>query len=326
MIRLGTDAADLERAAHWLREGRLVALPTETVYGLGADASNRHAVRAIFAAKGRPADHPVIVHLPDAGAIDAWAREVPVAARRLAEAFWPGPLTLVLKRAATVDPVITGGQDTVGLRVPRHPVALALLRRFGGALAAPSANRFGHVSPTTADHVLDEFDDEVAAVVDGGACEVGLESTIIDLSGESPKLLRPGMIPLAELEAVLGYALDEAGEGEGPKASGRLPSHYAPEAPVRVVEPSELASAMAKARAAGSVAVLARTPAAPRGHEGENGMDWFSMPAGPVEYARALYAELRRADDRAPAVILVEAVPDTPHWKAIRDRLRRAAA
>lgn len=326
MIRLGTDAADLARAAHWLREGRLVALPTETVYGLGADASNRHAVRAIFAAKGRPADHPVIVHLPDASAIDAWAREVPVAARRLAEAFWPGPLTLVLKRAATVDPVITGGQDTVGLRVPGHPVALALLRRFGGALAAPSANRFGHVSPTTADHVLDEFADEVAAVVDGGACEVGLESTIIDLSGESPKLLRPGMIPLADLEAVLGCALAEAGEGEGPKASGRLPSHYAPEAPVRVVEPSELASAVAKARAAGSVAVLARTPAADRGQEGENGVDWFPMPTGPVEYARALYAELRRADEGAPAVILVEAVPDTPEWKAIRDRLRRAAA
>lgn len=326
MIRLGTDPADLERAASWLREGHLVALPTETVYGLGADASNRHAVRAIFAAKGRPVDHPVIVHLPDRGAIDAWAREVPVAARRLAEAFWPGPLTLVLKRAATVDPVITGGQDTVGLRVPGHPVALALLRCFGGALAAPSANRFGHVSPTTADHVVDEFGGEVAAVIDGGACEVGLESTIIDLSGESPKLLRPGMIPVSELEAVLGSALDEADEDEGPKASGRLPSHYAPEAPVQVVGSSALDSVIAQARSGGTVAVLARTPAANRGNRGENDVDWVLMPTDPLDYARALYAELRRADDRSPAIILVEAVPDTSDWKAIRDRLQRAAA
>lgn len=326
MIRLGTDDADLERGASWLREGALVALPTETVYGLGADASSPDAVRRIFAAKGRPADHPVIVHLPSASAIDDWASEVPEPARRLAERFWPGPLTLILKRSDRVDDVITGGQDTVGLRVPGHPVALALLQRFGGALAAPSANRFGHVSPTTADHVLAEFGDEVAAVIDGGACAVGLESTIVDLSGDVPRLLRPGMISRADIERVLDRSLETAAEGEGPKASGRLPSHYAPQAPLRVVEASELGLAVARARSEGRVAVLARTDSSAN-HTGDgSGLRWISMPAEPADFARVLYAELRRADQESPSVILVEAVPDAPEWSAIRDRLRRAAA
>ncbi|NKI34804.1 threonylcarbamoyl-AMP synthase [Wenzhouxiangella sp. XN79A] len=322
MIRLGVGAVDLERAAGWLREGRLVALPTETVYGLGADASNPDAVRRIFAAKGRPPDHPVIVHLPDAAALDGWAGEVPEAARRLAAAFWPGPLTLVLKRGPQVDDVITGGQQTVGLRVPAHPVAAALLQRFGGALAAPSANRFGHVSPTTADHVLDEFGDEVKAVIDGGPCTVGLESTIVDLSGERPRLLRPGMIPLADLETVLGHPLDQAGEGEGPKASGRLPSHYAPRASLAVVAVDALAGAIARAMETGSVAVLSRRPAPER----DVRVAWQQLPDAPADYARELYAAMRRADAAGPACILVEAVPDGPDWQAIRDRLARAAA
>jgi L-threonylcarbamoyladenylate synthase len=322
MIRLGVDAADLERAAGWLREGRLVALPTETVYGLGADASNPEAVRRIFAAKGRPADHPVIVHLPDAASLDGWARDVPESARRLAAAFWPGPLTLVLKRGAKVNDVITGGQDTVGLRVPSHPIATALLQRFGGALAAPSANRFGHVSPTTADHVLGEFGDEVQAVIDGGPCTVGLESTIVDLSGERPRLLRPGMIPLADLEAVLGVGLDEAGEGEGPKASGRLPSHYAPRAPLSIVAPDVLDESVERVLESGAVAVLSRRPARGR----DDRVAWQRLPDTPDDYARELYAALRRADAVSPACILVEAVPEAPAWRAVRDRLARAAA
>lgn len=326
MIRLGIDAADLERAAGWLREGRLVAMPTETVYGLAADAANPDAVRRVFAAKGRPADHPVIVHLPDAGSVDGWARDVPEAARRLAAAFWPGPLTLVLKRGPRVDNVITGGQSTVGLRVPAHPVAQALLKRFGGALAAPSANRFGHVSPTTAAHVMKEFDaesePEVVAVLDGGACDVGLESTIVDLSGEVPRLLRPGMISVADIERVIGEPLAETDDGEGPRASGRLPSHYAPEAPLELVAADALDAAVAKALRQGSVAVLAR-----RATDARNGRcGWFRLPERPEAYARELYAALRRADARKPAVILVEAVPATPDWQAIRDRLRRASA
>ncbi|MBY6203482.1 L-threonylcarbamoyladenylate synthase [Halomonas denitrificans] len=322
MIRLGIDASDLERAAGWLREGRLVAIPTETVYGLAADAANPDAVRRVFAAKGRPADHPVIVHLPDAGSLDGWAADVPAAARRLAAAFWPGPLTLILKRGPRVDDVITGGQSTVGLRVPAHPIAQALLKRFGGALAAPSANRFGHVSPTTAAHVIDEFDDEVVAVLDGGACDVGLESTIVDLSGDAPRLLRPGMIAAADLEEVIGMPLAEAPENEGPRASGRLPSHYAPEAPLRLVAPEALDATVAEALETGSVAVLAR-----RGPDAlHDQCRWFRIADRAEDYARELYATLRRADARGPAVILVEAVPEGPDWQAIRDRLRRAAA
>ena len=322
MIRLGVDAADLGRAAGWLREGRLVALPTETVYGLGADASNPDAVRRIFAAKGRPADHPLIVHLPDAASLEGWARDVPDAARYLAAAFWPGPLTLVLKRGPKAGDVITGGQDTVGLRVPAHPVAQALLKEFGGALAAPSANRFGHVSPTTAEHVIDEFSDKVDAVIDGGPCEVGLESTIVDCSGERPQLLRPGMISQAELEAVLGDSLSEAGQGQGPKASGRLPSHYAPNAALTIVDARTLDAAVTEALGDGPVAVLARRPPGMR-HEG---LRWLQLPETPAEYARELYASLRRADSSSPSRILVEAVPERPEWRAILDRLSRAAA
>lgn len=322
MRHLNVSDEDLQTAADLLRAGALVAFPTETVYGLGADAANPAAVRAIFAAKGRPADHPVIIHLPSADALDAWASEVPEAARRLAAAFWPGPLTLVLNKAPSVDPVITGGQDTIGLRVPAHPAARGLLKKFGGALAAPSANRFGHVSPTTAAHVLSEFDTGVAAVVDGGACEVGLESTIVDLTGDEPRLLRPGMIGVPALEAVLETPLITAGDAEGPRASGRLPSHYAPRAAVRLVLAEALEEASAVASAEGPVAVLARH-APPRQRDR---VDWHTLPATPEAYARALYATLRAADDKFPTCILVERVPGEPAWQAIADRLERAAA
>ncbi len=319
---LGTGAADLEVAVGLLRAGRLVAFPTETVYGLGADASNPEAVRAIFAAKGRPADHPVIVHLPSADAMDGWAADVPETARRLAAAFWPGPLTLVLHKAAAVDPVVTGGQDTVGLRVPAHPAALALLERFGGALAAPSANRFGHVSPTTAQHVIDEFDQGVAAVIDAGPCDVGLESTIVDLSGATPRLLRHGMISPGALAEVIGAPLREAEAREGPRASGRLRSHYAPRARLRLVARDDLDALLAQAAPGLRVAVLARraVPVSP------SSVNWIELPADPEPYAQRLYAALREADATDPSVILVEQVPDAPAWRAIADRLARAAA
>lgn len=327
MIRLSDSVADLERAASFLRAGKLVAFPTETVYGLGADASDPAAVAAIFRVKGRPADHPVIVHLPTADDLDAWAQDIPDGARRLSRRFWPGPLTLVLPRAAGVADAITGGQDTVGLRVPGNPVALALLESFGGALAAPSANRFGHVSPTTAAHVQTEFEeafgDEIAAVVDGGPCTVGVESTIVDLTGSRPRLLRSGMIPVEALEVELGEPVVRGCDEEGPRASGRLASHYAPAASVELVAPAALEARVSAARRAGErVAVLAL-------HESQavaDGSIWIEMSRQPARYARALYADLRRADENHPDRILVEVPPDAPGWEAILDRLRRASA
>lgn len=321
MLRLGIGKTDLERAAKLLRAGELVAFPTETVYGLGADASNPDAVARIFEAKGRPADHPVIVHLSSASLLQDWARNVPGAALRLADAFWPGPLTLVLERASGVSDLITGGQDTIGVRVPNHPVALALLRAFGGALAAPSANRFGRVSPTTADHVIAEFGDEVAAVIDAGPCPVGVESTIVDLTGDRPRLLRPGMIRNAALETVLGEALERPGAGQGPRASGRLESHYAPSAPVELVAPEALPARVEAAVHSGEHPVVLGWSGVPAGEA----VTMIAMPRRPLQYARRLYAELRNADARAPDRIVVELPPETAGWDAIRDRLTRAA-
>lgn len=322
MLRLRPDDNGIRRAVELLRSGRLVAFPTETVYGLGADASNPEAVRAIFAAKGRPADHPLIVHLPDVALLPEWVAQVPETARRLADAFWPGPMTLILERSERVSGVVTGGQDSVGVRVPNHPVARALLCAFEGAVAAPSANRFGHVSPTTADHVMDEFGDEVAAVVDGGACPVGLESTIVDLTDERPRLLRLGMIPEHSIVAVLGCKLDRPGDDQGPRASGRLATHYAPSVPLERVQAAQLRMRIDECVAAGEkIAVLAFSePATPAGR-----VLWSALPSRPVHYARALYRELRAADAHAPDRILVEMPPDSSGWEAIHDRLRRAA-
>ncbi len=324
MQRLPTDRTGIARAAKWLRAGRLVAFPTETVYGLGADASNPAAVRHIFAVKGRPADHPLIVHLPAAAAMSEWAASMPAAAQRLAQAFWPGPLTLVLPRRADVDAVVTGGQDTIGLRVPEHPVAQALLQAFGGGLAAPSANRFGHVSPTTAEHVMSEFaDSDVAAVLDGGACKVGLESTIVDVSTDCPRLLRPGMIAHEQLQRVLGAPLAIAADDEGPRASGRLISHYAPTAAVALVESAQLAASVAAELSAGKRVCVLGYSTCP---DAQTQLGWIDMPTAPADYARRLYAELRRADSSNPDLIIIERPPDNSGWCAINDRLQRAAA
>lgn len=324
-MRLSADTPEaIADAASILARGGLVAFPTETVYGLGADARNPEAVARVFRAKGRPADHPLIVHLADSSQIAQWAREIPAEAWRLAERFWPGPLTLILKRAADVPDAVTGGQDTVGLRVPEHPVALALLRAFGDGIAAPSANRFGRVSPTSAAHVIAEFGNEVDCVIDGGSCRVGLESTILDLSGDQPRLLRPGAVTSEALATVLGTApaLRVAGS---PRAPGNLPSHYAPATPLRLVETGSIEpTVQALVDSGHTVAVLSRQPP-PASLEDTSHCRWAPMPADADEYGHVLYARLRETDAWGCDCIVVELPPATSAWKAARDRLWRAA-
>jgi L-threonylcarbamoyladenylate synthase len=313
---------DITRAAAQLKAGELVAFPTETVYGLGADASNTDAVRKVFVAKGRPADHPLIVHIADTVQLSNWAREIPHAVHTLAQKFWPGPLTLVLKRHPNVPDAVTGGQDTVAIRVPSHPVARALLRAFGGGIAAPSANRFGRVSSTTAAHVREEFGDAVACVLDGGATDVGIESTIVDCSGAAPTLLRPGMITPQQIEAVLGKPL-AAPQAKTPRVSGMLDKHYAPQTPLMQMEGDlvvELAHSLV--RQGKHVAVLARTKLQPL----LDNLTWVAAPVDAAGYAHDLYANLRALDHAGCDAILVEQPPDEAEWLAIRDRLNRAAA
>ena len=312
-------AAIAEAVAH-LRASELVAFPTETVYGLGADAGNATAVHRIFAAKGRPPDHPVIVHLADAQHAADWARAMPEGARRLAAAFWPGPLTLILPRAAHVSDLITGGQDSVGLRVPSHPVARDLLAAFGGGIAAPSANRFGRISPTTAAHVDDDLGRAVALILDGGACPVGIESTIVAFTDDEPALLRPGGIGVDDLARVLGRA-PRAPDAAAPRASGTLASHYAPRTPALLIAPNALRAEIAQLSARDErVAVLARTVAQPADFAGV----WITAPAGAAGYAHDLYANLRSLDSADADAIAIEAVPGDDEWLAIRDRLTRA--
>lgn len=315
---------DIPQAVALLRRGELVALPTETVYGLGADAMNPEACAKIFAAKGRPSDHPLIVHLPDAEQLPQWARAIPKEAIALARAFWPGPLTLILKKHEDVPDLVTGGQDTVGLRVPNHPVALALLRAFDGGIAAPSANRFGRISPTTAAHVREELGDRVPLILDGGPCQVGLESTILDLSRDVPVILRPGAIGVDEIARVIGRrprlrGEDEAGQGgeAAPRVSGALAAHYAPRTPLVLVAGADLAGCVQPGDA-----VLARSP---RPAELPADVRWVVAPSDAVAYGHDLYAVLRDLDASGCRRILVETPPATSDWSAITDRLGRAA-
>jgi len=315
--------ANVSRAAALLRAGELVAFPTETVYGLGADARNAQAIAKIFTAKGRPADHPLIVHLPDVSHLERWAVEIPAAAAKLAAAFWPGPLTLILKRHAAVLDAVTGGQDTVGLRVPNHPVALQVLREFDGGVAAPSANRFGHVSPTTAAHVREELGDAVAMILDGGPCAVGIESTILDLSGAAPRILRPGMLDADAIGAVLGGLPEFGGQQNAPRVSGSLEAHYAPRTPLQLVATADLAATAGRALAAGRrIAVLAARPLA-LDHQN---LAWRPASADPAQFAHDLYARLRELDAMGCDAILVAAPPADEAWRAVADRLRRASA
>jgi L-threonylcarbamoyladenylate synthase len=318
----------IRASADILLQGGVVAFPTETVYGLGADAANPQALRRVFEIKGRPTDHPLIVHFGNASLLDYWAGGIPDGAWRLASRFWPGPLTLILPRRAHVSRLVTGGQDTVGLRVPDHPVALELLRNMGPdkGLAAPSANRFGCVSPTTAEHVRAEFGEQVDMILDGGPCRVGVESTIVGFNGAMPVLLRPGGIGLQALEEVLGQRI--ALPGAAPPAMrtpGSLLSHYAPATPLEVWPAAALERRSWELAAQGQrVTILAFIPE-PSPYPDSPRLLYIPMPARATAYAHVLYATLRNADDACFDRILVEAPPETADWQAVHDRLRRAA-
>jgi len=317
---MSPDVLEIEKAVALLEAGELVAFPTETVYGLGADAENASAVARIFTAKGRPSTHPLIVHFSNFGAARAWTAEVPAAAAKLAEAFWPGPLTLVLPKAARVPEAVTGGQPGVALRAPAHPVARALLAAFGRGIAAPSANRYGRISPTRAADVREELGERIAHVLDGGTCEMGLESTIVACLGGRVTLLRPGSISRSQVEDVVGRVEDPG--ADAPRAPGSNHSHYAPGTPLGIVDSGALLREVEAALARGErIAVLARTarPVA------VDRMSWRQMPPAPAPYGRALYAALRALDAEAADRILVEAVPGGEPWAAIADRLSRAA-
>ncbi|MDP1708867.1 MAG: L-threonylcarbamoyladenylate synthase [Gammaproteobacteria bacterium] len=321
-----TRAADIADAVQVLRSGGVVAFPTETVYGLGADASNPAAVERVFAIKGRPAHHPLIIHIADAAQLRRWARDIPQDAHTLTSCFSPGPLTLILKRAPQVPDCVTGGQDTVGLRVPSHPVALELLHAFGGGIAAPSANRFGHVSPTTAAHVHAELGGEVDMILDGGPCRVGLESTIVSLVGDQPVILRPGAISRAMLEQALAKNIRvDAVPHEMPRAPGMLEAHYAPSMPLFVVPVQMLAETARTCAASGQrVGIICIEPGINSLPEAQ--AQQFVMPHDAEAYGQRLYAVLHEADAAGLQVLLVEQVPGDEAWLAVRDRLSRAAA
>lgn len=293
--------SDVEQALRVLRAGGLVAIPTETVYGLAADAANPDALRRIFAVKGRPVEHPLIVHVAAAEHLGEWAASIPPAAAVLADACWPGPLTLLVPRAAHVLDLVTGGRSTVGVRVPAHPLTLELLARFGGGLAAPSANRFGRVSPTTADHVRADLGDDVDFVLDGGPCPIGVESTIVDCTVDPPQVLRPGGIPTEQVAALLNDAL---GTARGPsRAPGMLDSHYAPKCRVLLAATTDEAVHLASA---------------------EPGAEILDEP-DLVHFAHSLYARLRDADDRGVATVVAVLPPARGLGHAIRDRLAKAS-
>ena len=330
----GHDADAIAACADALAAGELVAFPTETVYGLGARADDDAAVARIFQAKGRPADHPLIVHLADAAAAARFCDDWPVLAQRLSAAFWPGPLTVIVPRSAGVAKACAGGQSTIGLRCPDHPVALALLRAAAArgvpGIAAPSANRFGRLSPTCAAHVVAELGDESGLrVLDGGDCPVGIESTIIDCSRGRPVLLRPGTLTRQAIEVVLGEPLLERDAG-APRASGTLETHYAPRARVRLLGSDQLHAELEKFTAARSgeaaaalptLAVYSRQPLPAQAaaiHQ--------TMPAGAAAVAHELFSVLRSFDDRGARQIWVELPPADAQWDGVRDRLARAAA
>lgn len=313
--------ADIATAVATLRKGGLVALPTETVYGLAADARNATAVRKIFDAKGRPADHPLIVHLAAASAMDEWASDIPVVARELAKALWPGPMTLVLRRHGSVLDDVTGGWDTVALRVPDHPVALAVLTHFGGGLAAPSANRYGKVSPTSAVHVRDELGTAVDYVLDGGSCRVGIESTIVDVSDGRPRILRPGLVTAQDIERVIGHPLADA-PGPRTPSPGLKPSHYAPRATVRIADADHAASEVLRWQKR-HVRVGLMATKRPDGCPTD--IPWLPLDEDLRVQARRLYARLRDVDECGLDVVVIVPPSGPGLARALRDRLYRSA-
>ncbi len=317
-----TDAAAYKHAVSLLKAGELVAFPTETVYGLGADASNLMAVAKIFAAKQRPANHPVIIHIAKLEDLTQWASEIPEAVYKLADKFWPGPLTIILHAATHVPPIITGGQKTIGIRMPGHPVAGKLLTLFNGAIAAPSANRFGRISPTCAEHVIEELDDVVDLVLDGGPCSVGLESTIIDLTSVKPRLLRPGPIAIEQISELLGETVI-TDKNNAPRVSGSLPVHYAPQTPMQIISSDEIEKKLPQLQKQyTNIVVMSCKPY----KTSMLHITWQVMPENPKNYGQLLYAQLRNLDNLAFDLIVVEEPPDDNHWLAIKDRLIRASA
>jgi L-threonylcarbamoyladenylate synthase len=321
--RLTTDVAE---AVAVLRAGGLVGLPTETVYGLAADATDPDAIARVYEAKGRPSDHPLIIHVADTGDLDRWARDVPADARRLVERWWPGPLTILLWRSEAVLDQVTGGRDTVALRCPAHPLAHQVLVGLGRGLVAPSANRFGRVSPTTASDVLDELGDSVDLVLDGGPCSVGVESTIVDLTGETPLVVRRGGVTPEEIAEVLEAEVEVSGDGATVVAPGMLASHYAPEAKLVILDAgaddaavvAEVAERLVDDRAVGVLA--------PRHIDHlPFGAVELDPAGGPEDYARVLYSRLREADARGLRLVVVVPPPSDGIGAAVLDRLTRAA-
>lgn len=289
-----------------LQQGSLVAFPTETVYGLGADATNPDAIRKVFAAKGRPADHPLIVHLPNIEHIYQWAINIPASAIKLAHKYWPGPLTLILQKHPNVDPLITGGQNTIALRIPNHPITLQLLKDFGKPLVGPSANKYGHVSPTTAQHVLEDLGDQVAAIIDGGPTDLGIESTIVSFICDHPQIVREGLITAKQLN-IMAY-------DKQIKASGTCKSHYAPRTPIELFD-EQVITALNNY----SVISFKKNLAQPSAD-----IYWETVATDQDDYAKNLYARLRKHDKLGKDKIFIEQVPSS--WSAIKDRLSRAAA
>ena len=326
MILPGTDPQAIEDAARCIQAGGLVGFPTETVYGLGADASSDAAVAGIFAAKGRPANHPLIVHVADAAQVSAYASSVPIFAERLMQAFWPGPLTVILPRREGVAAAAAGGQNSIGLRCPAHPVALAFLKACNTGVAGPSANRFGRVSPTTAQHVAGEFGDDLL-VLDGGPCAVGIESSIVDCTRGRPVLLRPGVLTRAQLQAACGEPVldkeDLQTAGQTPRASGTLESHYAPNAKVRLMDAAALQTALDLLGAeAAHIAVYARAVLRIKSAQ----VLLRRMPDDALATAQQLFSVLRSFDAQGARLIWVETLPVDTEWDGVRDRLGRAAA
>ena len=337
---MNASASEIAQAVAVLLQGGLVGFPTETVYGLGADAESPLAVERIYQAKGRPSNHPVIVHVAPEADLSYWVRSVPVEAQALIDAFWPGPLTLILKRATHISDVVSGGQDSIGLRCPSHPVAQALIRGFAagkvsgqGGIAAPSANKFGQVSPTQAAHVRSEFPELVALgmpVLEGGASDVGIESTIVDLSridqGLGPVLLRPGHITAAQIERVLQRSVGDA-DAQAPRVSGALKSHYAPHTPLQLASIEDVFELARDPQLTSGqrIALVSHSHAhAPALIHAQ--AEWIVMPNSCAAYGQALYATLRSLDQAQYTKLIWERVPDSSDWLGVKDRLTRAAA
>lgn len=309
----------IKQAAQELAQGGMVAFPTETVYGLGADATNIEAICQVYALKGRPADHPSIVHLDCLDKLTLWAREIPEAAQKLAEHFWPGPMTLILPKRPEVLSQVTGGQDSVGIRIPAHPLTRELISVFGRGIIGPSANRFGHISPTSAEHVHEEFGNLLKFILDGGPCAVGVESTIVDFSKEKPVIVRPGMLSASVISEIAGFPI---ACGQGSKAPGTLKKHYAPNTPAQMVPSAQIPELIQQSNSPLVVLAIHKFEV-PNTRQ----VRCLNLPNTPQNYAQALYSMLRYADSLRPQSIIIEQPPhNEENWTAVRDRLQRACA